>query len=371
MKKGRFPSDSTGGFTLIELLVVIAIIAVLIALLLPAVQSAREAARRAQCVNNLKQIGLAAMNYESSNGTFPMGWQGSVTSGNQFPGMTACYSKNPIGHTAFVYILPYMEGGAAFNSWNLAYPYNFTPNATGSNAKLGAYICPSDTPAVSDPTGDFTIAQASYAGVQGTQEQNIWNWGNVAPPDPTGQFPNTCNAGPGDGVFSPYYCQKISALTDGTSNTLMFGEMSRFINEPAGSVFYFNYAAGFWGGPPWGPNGTTLPTTWVNDSRITANATTVARPNSPPDTAGTITALAFSCGAAFPPDWGNLSATPTGPCYQITNWGQIAFRSLHPGGVNFVKADGSVSFVKNSVSLLTYRALGTRAGGEVISSDQY
>ena len=355
------------GFTLIELLVVIAIIAILIALLLPAVQAAREAARRAQCVNNLKQIALGALNYESSNGTYPMGWQGPVLSSNQLPTIPACSSGLPIGHTAFVYILPYLEGGAAFNSWNMTLTYNAFANGTASGAKLSSYVCPSDTPAAPDPTGDFTVAQGSYAGVQGTQEQNIFNWGNVAPPDPTGQFFSTCNRGPGDGVFAPYYCQKIASVTDGTSNTLMFGEMSRFINEPGGSNFMFNYASGFWPGPVWGAAAPTVP----NDLRITGNVTTIARPNAPQDLTGSVAAACLACPAVFPPDWGNLSTTPAGKCSACTNWGQIAFRSLHPGGVNFAKADGSVSFIKNSISLLTYRALGTRAGGEIIGSDQY
>ena len=118
MKKGRFPSDSTGGFTLIELLVVIAIIAVLIALLLPAVQSAREAARRAQCVNNLKQLALASHNYESSAGSFPMG---NVAQNATANGFGAQCSKSQL-YSAFDYILPYMEQSAGYNSYNFIWP---------------------------------------------------------------------------------------------------------------------------------------------------------------------------------------------------------------------------------------------------------
>src|ERR1700733_9563238 len=182
---------SNRGFTLIELLVVISIIAVLIALLLPAVQSAREAARRAQCTNNLKQIALAAHNYESSNGSFPMGWNGFALP-NTYPGLKPCYSANPIGHTAFVYILPYLEGGAHYNAWNLLRTYNSPANNTGTMTKVASYVCPSDGPAAPAPTGDFPVVQASYAGSEGLQEQLLWGLGNTAPPDPTGQYPNSC-----------------------------------------------------------------------------------------------------------------------------------------------------------------------------------
>jgi len=354
------------GFTLIELLVVIAIIAVLIALLLPAVQAAREAARRAQCVNNLKQIALAAVNYESSNGTYPMGWSGFAPP-NTYPGLAACQSNNPIGHTAFVYILPYLEGGASYNAWNLLRVYNSVTNNTGSNNKLASYVCPSDTPSAPDPTGDFPAAQASYAACEGTQEQLIWNWAIAAPLGSSGQYANSCNQGPGDGAFGPDYAQRIAALTDGTSNTLFFGEMTRFINEPGGSNFQFNYAAGWWAGPPW-----TGASYWPSDTRITGLGTTIATPNSPPDLTGILlTTCVYNSGAVFPPDLGNLSLNTLSPTFACTKWGQIAFRSLHPGGVNFAKADGSVMFIKNSIALTTYRALGTRAGGEVISSDQY
>jgi prepilin-type N-terminal cleavage/methylation domain-containing protein/prepilin-type processing-associated H-X9-DG protein len=358
------------GFTLIELLVVIAIIAVLIALLLPAVQAAREAARRAQCTNNLKQIALAALNYESANGSYPMGTYGPPLTNNSYPGFTACNSSATLGHSVFVYIMPYLEGGNAYNAWNIVRAFNSISNLTGDATKISSYLCPSDTPLTPAPAGDIPFAQASYSGVEGTQEQLFFLWANVAPPDPTGQFSSTCNRGPGDGMFAPYWAQRVAAITDGTSNTLMFGEASRFLNEPASSNFMFNTAALWFQGP------TTTPTSGVtvfpNDSRLTGLATTIAKPNSPYDLTGALVTLCFLNPAnVFPPDLANNSATPAGVCFPCTNWGQISFRSLHPGGVNFAKADGSVSFIKNSIGLQTYRALGTRAGGEVISSDSY
>jgi len=366
MTTPRPRQSAARGFTLIELLVVIAIIAVLIALLLPAVQAAREAARRAQCTNNLKQIGLAAHNYESGNGSFPMGWNGSPLP-NTYPGLAPCQTNNPIGHSAFVYILPYLDGGSLYNAWNLVRVYNSVSNGTGTMTKVSSYICPSDGQASPDPTGDFPVVQASYAASEGLQEQLVWNWGNVAPPDPTGQYANSCNQGPGDGVFGPDYAQRIAALTDGTSNTLFFGEMSRFINEPPGSNFQFNFAAGWWAGPPWTGN-----SFWPSDTRITALATAVALPNSPPDTTGALLATCITASPnAFPPDLANNSNAPGKPCWPCTKWGQFAFRSLHPGGLNMSMADGSVRFIKSSIGLQTWRALATRAGGEVVSSDQY
>jgi prepilin-type N-terminal cleavage/methylation domain-containing protein/prepilin-type processing-associated H-X9-DG protein len=357
------------GFTLIELLVVIAIIAVLIALLLPAVQAAREAARRAQCTNNLKQIALAAHNYESGNGSFPIGWMGFPLP-NTYPGLAPCSSQHPIGHSAFVYILPYIEGGNTYNAWNIVRAYDSISNVTGDAIKLSSYFCPSDTQASPVPTGILAFGQASYSACEGLQEQLIWNWGNTAPPDPTGQYFSTCNQGPGDGMFAPDFAQRAASVTDGLSNTFFFGEESRFINEPPGSNFYFNYEAIWWGGPPWTLTGS--PTYWPNDTRITGVATCIARPNSPADTTGAmLTLCVFNSGAFYPPDLANLSANTASPVYACTNWGQLSFRSLHPGGLNFALADGSVKFIKNSINLFTYRSLATRAGAEVISTDQY
>jgi prepilin-type N-terminal cleavage/methylation domain-containing protein/prepilin-type processing-associated H-X9-DG protein len=359
-------------FTLIELLVVIAIIAVLIALLLPAVQSAREAARRAQCTNNLKQIGLAAHNYESANGSFPQGWSGFVLP-NTYPGIPSCLTSNPIGHTSFVYILPYIEGGSAYNSWNIIRVYNSVSNNTGSSAKLASYVCPSDTPSAPDPTGDFPAAQASYVASEGLQEQLVWNWATPGktPPDPNGQFVATCNQGPGDGMFAPWWTVKISMVTDGLSNTFFFGEQTRFINENGGSNFYFNYAAGWWQGPPWTAKFGTG-TYWINDVRFTGILPAIVRPNAPPDTVGTLLSTCIQAsGAIYPPDLANLSANSANAQYACQNWGQLGFRSLHPGGLNMGMADGSVKFIKSSINPQTWRGLATRAGGEVISADQY
>jgi prepilin-type N-terminal cleavage/methylation domain-containing protein/prepilin-type processing-associated H-X9-DG protein len=350
------------GFTLIELLVVIAIIGVLIALLLPAVQSAREAARRAQCTNNLKQIALASHNYESSHGSFPIGYRGLQL---VYPGLPPCGQLTnppasvPIGHTAFVFILPYLEDGNQYNAYNIIRTYDSFSNVTGISTKVATYICPTDTQADPDPTGTISVTQGSYGCARGLWETLAFNWATVATlPDPNGLYPQTCNQGPGDGMFSTEWSHKVASATDGLSNTLLFGEMSRFRNEPAGSNFEFNLIGGIWAGPPWSsPN-----PTWPGDTRMTSGATCVPRLNAPPDMTGAVFQACFAT-ALFPPDW-----VPVPACRSL---GQFGFRSLHPGGANFAMADGSVRFVKETINLPTYRALATRAGGEAIGADQY
>jgi prepilin-type N-terminal cleavage/methylation domain-containing protein/prepilin-type processing-associated H-X9-DG protein len=348
---------SPGGFTLIELLVVIAIIAVLIALLLPAVQSARETARRAQCVNNLKQMALAAHNYESSYGSFPMGNRALPLYFS--PRFGTCDFRVWIGHSAFVFILAYVEDGVVYNAYNIQRPYSSVSNVTGISARVATYVCPSDTDAAPSPAGAITPSQSSYGTSRGLQETIIFNWATTFPfPDPKAQYANTCNYGGGDGMFGPEGCVKIQGVTDGTSNTFLFGEMSRFRNEPAGSTFYFSNIAGYWIGPPWsGPA-----PFWTNDARITSGAYQVPKLNAPPDTTGAVAAACLAT-AFYPPDW-----IPVQACQ---NMGQFGFRSLHPGGGNFAMADGSVTFIKDSINLAVYRALGTRAGGEAIGADQY
>jgi prepilin-type N-terminal cleavage/methylation domain-containing protein/prepilin-type processing-associated H-X9-DG protein len=307
------------GFTLIELLVVIALIAVLIALCLPAIQSAREAARRARCVNNLKQIALAAHNYESANGSFPFGHRGVQM--NMAPGVAACSVGSLIGHNAFVFLLPYADGGNSYNSYNITLPYYLYANVTAVSIRVSMFVCPSDTDASAASWDEITPAQGSYGASRGLQETIAVNWANTAPPDP------------------------------------FFGEMSRFPNEPVGSNFYFNGITAIWQGPPWA---SSTPF-WPGDQRITGGAYQVPKLNAPPDMTGRVMGSCFAT-VYYPPDW-----IPVPACRDL---GQFGFRSLHPGGGNFSMADGSVKFVKDGIDPKTYRALGTRAGGEIVNDDQ-
>jgi prepilin-type N-terminal cleavage/methylation domain-containing protein/prepilin-type processing-associated H-X9-DG protein len=349
------------GFTLIELLVVIAIIAVLIALLLPAVQSAREAARRAQCVNNLKQIALACFNYESSTGAFPMGNAANNDSTNQWNPVCAGLQ----GYSAFAYILPYMEMGAGYNAYNFTWPGDMFPlavsagpNVTAGTQKIASYVCPSDQPSIAIDPNAYTIAinQCSYGMNRGRIENIFFNWALNSFPDPTQPYFLTCNYGGGDGPFMPESVVRVADVSDGTSNTFFFGEMSRFPNEPA-NIFQFANLAAAWGDGTYWPKGV----------RVSGGAFVIPALNSPPDTTGNIFNACFA-GAAQPPDWLKNATIPGGPCNTLGQWG---FRSFHPGGGNFAMADGSVKFIKSSINLATYRALGTRNVGEVVSADQY
>ncbi len=195
------PSRRAGGFTLIELLVVIAIIAVLIALLLPAVQAAREAARRLQCVNNLKQIGLAAHGYHDGNNTFPAG------------GWTVATMN--IGWSAAV--LPGLEQAAVYNGLNFGFSYNNAANSTAVHIVLQVYLCPSEprktlwNQAPGDP---FPSADADYGGMFGPRGLG----------SPT--FTNNPPAGPM--IFNQNI--GLAQVTDGASQTILVGEDPEAIN---------------------------------------------------------------------------------------------------------------------------------------------
>jgi prepilin-type N-terminal cleavage/methylation domain-containing protein/prepilin-type processing-associated H-X9-DG protein len=338
------------GFTLIELLVVIAIIAVLIALLLPAVQAAREAARRAQCINNLKQIGLAIYNYESAGGSYPMG---NITrSWFEDPNCAGTY----YGHTAMSYILPYIEGSNQFNAINYARPYNTFAQTTAFYTKVASYLCPSDGIAATIPPQFIATAQTSYAPVRGIRENLRWT---QAPPNAS----NRCGANDSEGLFGANISYRVADVIDGTSNTMMFGETSRFKEEESAGSSHFSFwnVAGAWVGPAWA----NASPTWPGDVRVTGGAFVVPKLNSPPVLNG-----GPSCQDNVPsPHSLNWSLPPENPpCLYLGQWG---FRSRHAGGANFAFADGSVKFIKDSVNYMIYRALGTRAGLEVLSSDSY
>jgi prepilin-type N-terminal cleavage/methylation domain-containing protein/prepilin-type processing-associated H-X9-DG protein len=336
-------------FTLIELLVVIAIIAVLIALLLPAVQAAREAARRAQCINNLKQIGLAVYNYESTNSSYPMG---NITqSWLENPNCTGIY----YGHTAMSYILPYIEGVNQWNAMNFWLPYDTFAQTTAFYTKVSSYLCPDDTTPATLPVNFIATAQTSYAPVRGIRENIFWS---QSPPNAS----NRCGANDSEGLFGANISYRIAEVTDGTSNTMMFGETSRF-KEEEGSSSHFSFwnVAGAWNGPPW----TAAAPAWPGDVRITGGAFVVPVLNSPPVVNGG-PACQENVSSPHSLNWALPPTNP--PCLYLGQWG---FRSRHPGGANFSFADGSVKFIKNSINYLTYRSLGTRSVGEVISSDAY
>ena len=219
------------GFTLIELLVVIAIIAVLIALLLPAVQSAREAARRAQCVNNLKQLGLACHNYESANGCFPAGHFTSVRNTDLAPRE---------GANIFVRLLPFIEGQPQANAYNMAFSNGSAQNVTIAGLGVATLWCPSDalvnnaqpidTGSYVVPPGSWRQAYSSYAASQGT-------WGlRIRSSDTT----FTARVANMNGVIFGHSAVTIAGIPDGTSNTFLMGEHGHGL-LPQSQINYYHW----------------------------------------------------------------------------------------------------------------------------------
>jgi prepilin-type N-terminal cleavage/methylation domain-containing protein/prepilin-type processing-associated H-X9-DG protein len=334
------------GFTLIELLVVIAIIAVLIALLLPAVQAAREAARRAQCVNNLKQIGLAIANYENAHGILPIGVFGA-----SIYDVPPCDQSSPISNhktvNAFALILPYLEATAQYNSINFYVSAAYGRNSTGYNTKLAVYVCPSDIPSTpNDVTkGLLPTPQTSYALNIGVTEVIMYGFYNTS-----GTAVPGCEALPqGDGPFNKNYCYTFAAITDGLSNTILVGERSRVKDEPASPNEMWSISYPFTG--------------VLGELHPTGYAYVVPQINAP------LQKLSQAAVASTIITPTNIQTWYTSP--GALTLGNLGFRSLHPNGANFVFGDGSVKFLKQSINPVTFRALGTRAYGEVLSADAF
>jgi prepilin-type N-terminal cleavage/methylation domain-containing protein/prepilin-type processing-associated H-X9-DG protein len=361
MRLRREP-DRERGFTLIELLVVIAIIAVLIALLLPAVQSAREAARRSQCVNNLKQIGLGLHNYHQSFDTFPMGASATI---NPLNGNPPCIAW--MGWSAQTLLLNYLEQVPIYNAINFTmdpinsptYPYN----STVSERLIPTFICPSDQNGGRHLKNNYYASEGTSFRADGGVSNNSCGINNLG----------------STGLFYYAISYRIPQVSDGTSNTVAFSEglvgseeqvVKRWVTgvniDGLGSAYDANQ----------------------NQALVMADLQTC---NTKFQTAKPGAGLAINRGWYWA--WGcegmSMFSTIVPPNSMQYPWGWCRFgcggcgvnsadhmhitnaTSAHAGGANVAMADGSVRFIKGTTSMPIWWALGTRAGGEVLGSDSY
>jgi prepilin-type N-terminal cleavage/methylation domain-containing protein/prepilin-type processing-associated H-X9-DG protein len=341
------------GFTLIELLVVIAIIAVLIALLLPAVQAAREAARRSQCVNNLKQLGLAVMNYEGANGALPP--TAMCSSANT---SNSCFGRTP-DFSMKARLLPFLEQAATYNALNNAALYNSAQNFTVRVIQINSFVCPSD---VNNPSATVTVGTLT-----GTP-------GSTSYPNNIGTFAGA----KGGAIDGPAYYMApagtkptsntvtLASVIDGTSNTAIFSEWVRGRNIATQDGPFQVYK------DTTDADSTTSPLASLASNCLAAQLVsqggTLGSPSKGADW------LYMHCGSGG--CYSHVMTPNSKACYFSSTAGHPTYTmvnasSYHSGGVNVAFLDGSVKFVKSSVSQISWWAIATIAGGEVVGADSF
>jgi len=326
-------------FTLVELLVVIAIIGILIGMLLPAVQQVREAARRITCSNNLRQMAIATLNYESAHRSFPTTWRsvGDVASGTA------------IGWSVQSQILPFLEQANLYDSIDFSQSYDSHPpiNLGGlivklPSARVETYLCPSEkNDQVRLKNGEPIHYPLNYAANAGT-------WFVF----------NPSNGSVGQGAMAVGKQIRIASMTDGTSNTLFYGEVKAY------TPYFRNAGKSGVLSIPLSPNEiaplggqfktNSGHTEWVDGRVHQTSFTATFSPN---------TLVPYVVDSVeYDVDWTNQQE---GKSSRASTYAAVTSRSYHPGGVNTARADGSVAFESDSIDLYAWQALATRNGGEI------